>query len=227
MTDYKILIKGVEAYESDYPSDSPSEQLYTKSITKGYIDWATLQDDSADKVFKFLNVWGRCRMKCKPQDLKMQYDKVAPIINQLSNLRLENINLDQLITCKSETLTVQRSIHSIFDALSNINGYGPVPASKTLHIACPSLLVMWDNPICFDVYEKLKMRLNGYSYAYIFMPKMKQELEEAINTCMKAEGLSRQVAIKWLLAEVERIYNAPRSLAKALDEYNWLKGKGY
>jgi hypothetical protein len=84
---------------------------------------------------------------------------------------------------------------------------------------------MWDNSICFEVYEKLNMKLNGYSYAYIFMPRMKQKLEEAIDSCMKAKGLSRIDAIQWLLSEIEKTHKTSRSLAKALDEYNWLKGK--
>lgn len=224
---YKKLLKAVKVFESDYPSSSPSEQLYNNSITQGYIDWVTLQGDSVDKIFKFLNSWGHCRMKCAPQDLMAHYQEVAPIINELSMLKLEDVNLDQLITCNPETLTLKRSIHSIFESLSNIRGYGPVPSSKTLHIACPSLLTMWDNPICFDVYAKLDMRLNGYSYAYSFMPKMKQELEEVISSCMTNEGLSRQDAVKWLLTEIEKIHKTPRSLAKALDELNWLKGQGY
>ncbi|MGD0995429.1 MAG: hypothetical protein ABR909_07900 [Candidatus Bathyarchaeia archaeon] len=222
--DYKKLLNGVKTFEKENPSNTPSEQIYMNSITPNYIDWTNLQNDSAKKVFKFLNVWG-CRMKCKPQDLIARYQEVAPLFSKLSNLKLEDVNLDQLIKCNSETLTLQRSMHSVFDSLSNIKGYGPVPASKTLHIACPSLLVMWDNSICFEVYEKLNMKLNGYSYAYIFMPRMKQKLEEAIDSCMKAKGLSRIDAIQWLLSEIEKTHKTSRSLAKALDEYNWLKGK--
>ena len=218
--DYRDLLNEVKKYESRFTSNFPTERLYDNCISPNYFNWKSLEESDTKKIFEFLNKWGRCRMKSRPLDLLIEYRKIATFSNELRNLRLEEVDLDQIITVGNESLTLKRVIHLVFDAISNIQGFGAVPASKTLHLVSPSLIVMWDNAICLDLYH---LKLNGYSYAYKFMPKMKEELEGAINTCMEKEGLARAQAIKWLLDEIENICGTQRSLVKAIDEYNWSK----
>ncbi|HML03429.1 MAG TPA: hypothetical protein VK487_08665 [Candidatus Bathyarchaeia archaeon] len=159
-------------------------------------------------------------MKCKPQNLLDIYKEIRPFLIELGNLKLEEVNFDQVIRLgDSESMTLRPVFHFVFDTLSNIRGFGPVPASKTLHLVAPSLFVMWDRPICKELYD---LRLNGYCYAYKFIPKMKEELEEAIESCMQERACSRTDAVKWLYEEIERIHHTRRTLAKAIDECNWI-----
>jgi len=90
-------------------------------------------------------------------------------------------------------LRISHVIHHVFDVLTNEVGgrFGAVATSKLLHIALPDLFVMWDNAIS-DGYD---VKMTGYSYAYKFMPRMKDELEEAIDDFIKHHPCSRDEAI--------------------------------
>ena len=78
----------------------------------------------------------------------------------------------------------------------------------------PKLFVMWDNDICAGYL----LSLSASSYAYRFMPLMKQEINEAVNTYMKNQNCNRNTAIKEIMQTCDG-----KTLAKLVDEYNWIK----
>ena len=94
-----------------------------------------------------------------------------------------------------------------------VSVYASVGTSKILHAAVnPELFVMWDNKIR-DGYS---LQNSGYSYAYEFLPRMQKQAREAVEQVMNKKRLSRDDAIKYLTP-------CGRSLAKVIDEYNYVK----
>ena len=47
-------------------------------------------------------------MKCKPQDMIAHNQEITPLLNKLANPKLEDVNLDQLLTSEAETLTLKQ-----------------------------------------------------------------------------------------------------------------------
>lgn len=194
------------------------------------IDWQNLHDLPVEKMMKevigskklfkksgFLNRW-KCRLPCSIElanHIKNTFRQLTPFLRVLEGETLEDIVFDKTKSVGDEKLKNQEVIHRIFDKTSDMgkNGYRPVPASKLLNMVNPKLFVMWDNNIGREYVPKL----DGDHYAYEFLPRMQQEANEAIETFMKDMGLDRIAAIK----EIENRYG--RTLAKLVDEYNYIK----
>jgi len=86
---------------------------------------------------------------------------------------------------------------------------------QILHTILPNFFVMWD--------DKIKTLTvgggrNGRTYSYEFLPKMQQELNEAIESCMSDMKLDRKNAIKYI-----REHCGYETLAKLADEHNYVK----
>lgn len=199
-------------------SGQPGENEYRKVMTPGYINWGNVSYQDGDKVFDFLNIWGRCRLDRRlVQALVDGLTKIVPFLKPVQFLNLEDAQLDSLVQVGGECLTIFRIIHWSFDELMNVQGFGPVPASKTLHIIAPGIFVMWDNAIC----KYYGMRLRAYDYAFRFLPKMQAEAEEAIQDVMQG-GCDRQAAIALVHQQGQQIWGFYKSIAKLIDEYNWI-----
>ena len=150
---------------------------------------------------------------------KRIYQDVYPIIDRLVRERIEDIDLSE---------EMKRNLRKIFDKVARCsrgNRYESTAASKIFHTILPDLIVMWDGPIRKGILgpkPKPKPtqydRYDGHDYAYEFLPLMQEELEEALSTCMRENGLNREEAIKKIRED-----GSNRALAKLIDEYNWEK----
>jgi len=109
----------------------------------------------------------------------------------------------------------KEAILHLFQRFSDIGyRFREVAASKTLHMALPKLLVIWDNGIG----RGYGLRLDAYAYAYQFIPHMRNLVNAVINDYMRDHRCDRQTAIKQIASACHG-----RTLAKLIDEYNWLK----
>jgi len=73
---------------------------------------------------------------------------------------------------------------------------------------------MWDDEI---KNWTVQGRNDGEAYAFAFLPKIQQELNKVVQTCMIEKKLNRIDAIKWMRQ------NTGQTLAKLADEYNYMK----
>lgn len=164
---YNELINGVKKFHKRFKDSKGEREVYPKHVSSGYINWDNIQHSDEEKNFYFLNTWGRCRLKCSQRVFLNGYKGLAHFLKPLKGLKFEEPDdLNALLKIGNEHMVAKRAIHYVFDRLMNIEGFGPVSTSKTLHLVAPGFLVMWDNAIC----QKYGLRLNGYNYSYIFMP---------------------------------------------------------
>lgn len=216
---YRDLIYYVRKYHERFGEKGETE-IYPKSVSPNYINWDNMQSSDLDRVFYFLNVWGNCRLKCTKDEFLRGYSRAYLLLKPFKNLILEYFNdFEQLIDIETEHIKAKRIINLAYDELMDIRGFGPVPTSKMFHLLAPSFFVMWDNAIS----KMYKLRLNGYNYANMFLPKMQKEIEEAIKDFMEINGLERGAAINSIYDELREICGSSRSLAKSIDEFNWMK----
>ena len=203
---YEDLINAHRKYHKVWPYDD----LYDDARKIG---WERIGEEWT-AVFSFLNSWGRCRVEYSKRFPEV-YTQCMPYIKALKDERLEYVDFNKIKVVNDERLRISHVIHHVFDVLMNEVGgrFGAVATSKLLHIALPDLFVMWDNAISngYDV------KMTGYSYAYKFMPRMKDELEEAIDDFIKHHPCSRDEAIGRIRKEANN-----ESIPKLIDEYNWL-----
>ena len=213
--DYQKLRRATELFRED-------EVAYDFAwVEAKKIDWQNLYDlpveEVKEKVIRFLNRW-KCRLPCSDElaeRIKKTHRQLVPLLGALEGETLEDMDFEKMRSLGDEKLKNSDIIRRIFDKTSDMGTYGyrPVPASKLLHMINPKLFVMWDNNIGREYVPKL----DGDHYAYEFLPRMQQEANEAIETFMKDMGLDRIAAIK----EIENRYG--RTLAKLVDEYNYIK----
>jgi len=128
---------------------------------------------------------------------------------------LENVDFDQTKKISFKQLSNSKIIYHVFSTFCDIgHRFRWTATSKVLHMINPKLFVMWDNDICAGCL----LALSASSYSYRFMPSMKREINEAINTYLKDYNCDRKTAIK----KISSFCNG-RTLAKLVDEYNWIK----
>jgi len=182
------------------------------------------KDEIIGKAIRFLNEWA-CRLPSEycseiAEGMKRAFDNVNSLITMVENETLGDIDFRALRSVGDEEMDHAEILHSIFDEFCEIgHRFRWVAASKTLHQMLPELFVMWDNPIC----EKMGFDLNARSYVHGFLPLMQKEANEAIRTCMEDQHLTRDVAIPFIIERCRIICGYDKTLAKLVDEYNWIK----
>ena len=102
--------------------------------------------------------------------------------------------------------------------------FGPVCTSKLLHILQPELFVMWDNPI-IKQYKRNYRGISASSQGYFNFLKLMQSFSIEIfknynNTHLTPKKLPNQTPDNYL--SINMRYSPVKSMAKYLDEYNWV-----
>lgn len=205
---YKKLIEAHRLFYGGFEYRAPYYDDYMQS--KNWKEWASDSVSIAEieKLFHFIHKWDY-HFKGKPEVFKKTYEYVYPIIEQLGHEKIEDSNLND------ENL--RRKIRYVFDRVADCPGtgrYESTDASKILHTLLPNFIVMWDNKIR----DGMSVGKRGISYANVFLPKVQEELEEAIRTCVDERGLTRVGAIAYIREQCDG-----KTLAKLADEYNYMK----
>lgn len=221
---YKKIVKADEIFVG-VPADYESAYRDSRKTCNWRRLDALSENDIKSKVIKFLNQWN-CRLPSThfneiAEGIKQAAIGMKSFLDSIEKETLQDFNFALLRKVEGETMDGYECLQSIFDEFCSIGyKFRWVAASKTLHMVLPELFVMWDNPIC----EKLGLALSAESYAGTFLPLMKKEANEAINTYMQEHSnCIRQVAVDSIVEECKLITGYKKSLAKLVDEYNWLK----
>ncbi len=166
-----------------------------------------------DELLKgFLNKW-RCRVENNERSRRAVKEVLIelPKLRVLSNDKIETIDLRDV----EKSSIIRKSYYQIRNMGHH---FGPTATSKLLHVINPSLFIMWDKEI-LDEYHRQDRRITGTSKGYVaFLEKMKQIGEDIIkdfNLIHPNDNLALYLSQKMG-------YDPPESLAKYLDEYNWV-----
>lgn len=173
-----------------------------------------------DGVLGFLNNW-RSRIPKTPAvatALSIAFRDTAPLFRALAGRRLEDIDLAGLVRVGQERLSAARAIACILDRLVAVGArFSHVAAVKVMHMVNPGLFVMWDNTIL--VARGHRREPYGWFYAHQFLPEMQAEAAEAIRDYQDTNRATRKQAIQ----AIETACAEPKTLAKRLDEYNYIR----
>ena len=218
---YKELLDSSEIFEED--PDSGSDAWVR---TRRFVDWKNLHNLNTEEVKRriigFLNKW-HCRLPSTDrlaEKIKETYRLTIPFLNALEDETLENFQFDKKKVVQGEKYTNEEILLKIFDSFCEIgHNFRGVAASKLLSLINPSLFVMWDTPICeaYGIRAPSEPYIRDKQYVPEFFPLMKEKANSVIDSYMKEKKCSRSEATKAINS-----FRKWRTLAKLLDEYNWV-----
>lgn len=185
---FKQLLEGLQYYNDQY---SHWVESYQRLRERGDEYWAHLEMLNESKmreqiIRSFLNEW-LCRVSYKSAaSLKRAVDTLPLYYSVLKDETLEDVRFDAQKNVDGQILCNSSIIKNIMQCFLKVKPkFGPVPASKLMHMALPDLFVMWDTQI------KRKYGVPTYYYSdhakwYVrFLKLMKLQINHAINDFMK------------------------------------------
>ena len=215
--DYIQLSNGVKYYNDKFLHWNTSYERLRK-IGDWY--WLHLEELSEEKarteVIDFLNKW-LCRTNCNTSSLMHAISRLPNLYKALIDESIESIDLGRMKTVDERQMTNQEIIRKIMNTLLDVRDkFGPVPASKLMHMALPNLFMMWDS----GIREKYNL---GTSYApthslyYVrFLKLMQIQLTHAITTCSKHFNIDFRGALLKIRKE-----DSNATLTRIADKYNF------
>ena len=211
---YQALRLGCQKYHENESRYDTAYRLYIQNRNADKWDYPeTLDYNEIYRLIKFVNSWGGRFPYSQAEDLLGTLKREVPKLNSLKYSTLVDIQLGQDI----DGIAVDQLISNSFNKIANRNKYYSVATSKIIHTAINSnLFVMWDNRI----QQSYKVGWgNGQRYVK-FLLEMQKLAEQAIAQIMNIEDLTRNDAIK-------SMSSSECSLAKIMDEYNFMKYTRY
>ena len=218
---YQAIRRGSEHYHCD-TNLSSSNEAYRKLLCcdMDQSKWQnplTLDEDEVEKVRKFVaGRWKTRNMQAKSEHLLPVLEKVMPKLNKLRGKTILDVCLDEEKVGESIAVIVCSSFKRIANCgppnrRNNRPNNETTAASKILHIINPELFVPWDGAITRG-YGGYNRRL----FYTDFLRRMQMLANYAIEQVKRECDVSRDVAI-------ERLQCDGHTLAKTLDEYNYVK----
>jgi len=209
---------GIEYYNENYQHWVSSYQRFRK---RGEEYWLHLERISENQikseVIGFLNDW-LCRVDHKSAiSLGQILTILPPLYEVLKEEAIENIDFNELKVVEQQHLSNSDIIKKVMKCFLKVRPkFGPVAASKLMHMAIPRLFVMWDTGI------RTKYRIPTY-YAtnharnYVnFLKLMQLQIRHAIDSYVKAYSVNTQTAIQQVRKEDNN-----SSIARIVDKYNF------
>ena len=203
-TTFEQIRWSAAAFCGDTNDDADYIQLYTPEFRQGLLE--NQDADSVDRLLRFVNKWG----------FRVPYDQapaVASAIAQaaphLKPLSVSALEFDDL---RCATLDI---IEQAYDSIAAADGVGPSTTSLILSLLNPALFVMWNTQIRNAYFPNDKP--NGATYAQ-FLTIMRMAALSITADARSQHGIDDPAGV---LSDDLGI-NPPFSLAKFIDEYNWL-----
>ena len=218
---YEAIRLGSELYHCD-ANLSSSNEAYRKLLCcdMDHSKWQNPNSPDMEEVKKardfVVRTWKTRNMQAKSEHLLPVLEKVLPKLNKLRGKTILDVCLDENIYGESIADVICSSFKKIANCgpPSKRNGRPNnevTAASKIFHIINPELFVMWDRAI-ISGYGGYNRRL----FYTDFLRRMQKLANYAICQIEKECGVCRDEAIARLQCD-------GHTLAKALDEYNYVK----
>ena len=217
---FKKLLEGSNYYNQKYPHWVES---YFQLRQRGDEYWIHLEKLSKDLletqvVGEFLNDWA-CRVAYKKStaSLKEAVEVLPPYYQAVRDETLEDLRFDDQKDINGQRLSIAEITKEIMQNLLGVRPkFGPVPASKLMHMAIPELFVMWDTGIKSKYHIPNSYGSNQAMWYVRFLKLMKLEMNHAISDLMRIKGINRQKAKDQIKA-----INGNLTLTRIVDKYNF------
>ena len=202
-TTFEQIRWSAATFRRETNDDADYIPLYTSEFRQALLE---KQDaDRVERLLRFVSKWGFRVSYDKCPGIASAIAQAAPHLNPLSGSALE---FDDL---RCATLDI---IERAYDSIAAADGVGPSTTSLILCLLNPALFVMWNTQIRNAYFPNDKP--NGATYAQFLTVMRMAALSIASDARAKgiddpAGALSAQLGI-----------DLPFSLAKFIDEYNWL-----
>lgn len=147
--DYEHLFKGIEYYNEHYRHWVGS---YRRLRERGNKYWLHLESMSENQiknvVIGFLNDW-LCRVDYRSSSSLIQILEILPPLYEvLKGESIESIDFGELKAVEQQHLSNSDIIKEVMRCFLKVRPkFGPVAASKLMHMAIPDLFLMWDTGI--------------------------------------------------------------------------------
>ena len=168
----------------------------------------------------FINRW-RCRVTNSPESARAIQEavvRVKPLLDVLRGARIEAVDFRASIRARGRLLTIPETVDEVFAVLASLGfHFGDTAASKLLHILQPGLFVMWDGPIWYAFQSQARQVGRRFTYS-AFLEQMQGMARDVCDDCQQL-GVDGDPALH-LSASLG--YSPPKTLAKYVDEYNWI-----
>jgi hypothetical protein len=206
-------ITGPDAYMSVYKDSKFRESL-------AFNPTSVSPKEVCDKLIEgFLNRW-RSRFPNNEKAasaILAALQRVGAFISAVKTISLESVDFSNHIDIDGNQISVFDAVAIIFNEISNCHGNRTTAGAKILGIINPSLFVMWDDSIAVHYLSATSDIFNGKGYAS-FLQKM-QNAAQLCQADFKLRFGHDDIAL-YLSEKLE--VTPPVTLAKYLDEYNWI-----
>jgi hypothetical protein len=165
-----------------------------------------------EHVILFLNQW-----KCMVKDDDATSEAIKTVLVE-SKYALSKLGNKTILDINDLSGSLTKEITLLYDRFDRIPRFGPTATSKAMHILKPDLFVMWDNAILKHHAEK-SPQINGTAIGYLnFLFMMGKMGREVTIDFQKSHPLGKPEIFLCdkLGCTIEK------SLAKFIDEYNWI-----
>lgn len=171
----------------------------------------------------YLNAWNTRVPVSSAAAIKASINDMVPWLSALSGFSIKTVDFQNVLKVSGQRSTVADAVevcYRIFRATSYI---GATATGKVLHVLNPELFVMWDRPILNYLSRKSAISDSPQGYR-IFLQQMNRE---AVHICssftaavLNPPSESGDSPDAYLSRQMN--YNPPKTMAKYLDEYNWV-----
>jgi hypothetical protein len=166
-------------------------------------------------IIGFLNRWG-CRLPPTPETARAIRDSLVSVAHAATGIAQQSLLESDL---SYDATGVGGHIAQTYEVIRTVKRVGPTTASKILHALNPALFVMWDKGIR-DHYSGVLGRKLATGPDYVAFLGHMQELAKSV---VRDFSLRHEHALAVELYLSEQLgLDAPVTLAKFLDEYNWV-----
>lgn len=175
----------------------------------------------------FLNRW-KCRIPNNPKSanaIRTTLKELSPYLQEINKLKIEDIDFSKNVNVNDNTITIGQVIEHCYTMVRNIGfKFGATATSKLLHIIQPKLYVMWDKEI-LKHYRKLDRHVSDGGQGYRVYLELMKLMSNQIITNFQVASLNPERQLNQDPAtyiSVQMNYNPPKTLAKYLDEFNYI-----
>ena len=166
----------------------------------------------SDNVILFLNRW-----KCMVKDDDATAEAIKRALVESKRV-LRNLGSKTVLDIDILSDSQRNEIAGLYFEFDMISRFGPTATSKTMHILKPDLFVMWDGDILRH-YKKRNPQINGTGKGYLAFLSTMSEMARGVTEDFQKSYPTSTPEI-FLCDKLG--YTLKKSLAKFMDEYNWI-----
>jgi hypothetical protein len=175
----------------------------------------------------FLNRW-KCRVENTAKSaiaIRSTFEKTVLCLQVLKGLKIEDADFSQIVRLDNKSIKISQVIEDYYTAVRDIGfRIGSTATSKLLHVLQPKLFIMWDKDILGDYHKNYPQISDSGKGYHAYLDKMKalgaQVSVDFQNATLNPPRRSHQSLANYLSSNIG--YNPPKTMAKYLDEYNWV-----